>query len=346
MHAKLKPEKLRQGDTIGIISLSSGAGALFPHRVDRGVAALQTMGFEVLVYPSVRKNWHGSGGPPEERAADLHHAFSNNQVRAILATIGGLTLNDVLPLLDYELIRGNPKVFCGYSDNTLLHSALWREARLVSFYGPCLMTQFGEYPEPLSYTVQSFLTMLSGKQEEVTIVPSFEWTSEFLDWGTKADLARPRTLHPTTDGHLWLREGRATGRITGGGLYSLLQVKGTAFDADYDDAILFIDIEPSQDHIDRAPLVSNVSSRLGDLRLAGVFSKIRGLVVGRPLRYSNSDNEQFIESIMRQTEGCSFPVLANVNIGHADPVITLPINVNVELDSQADRFRILECGVR
>lgn len=345
MHTVLKPKKIRKGDTIAIISLSSGAASFFPHRVERGVKALESMGFEVVVYPSVHKNWHGSAGTPEERTTDLHDAFNNNQVRAILATIGGLTLNEVLPLLDYELIRRNPKVFCGYSDNTLLHSALWRKARLVSFYGPCLMTQFGEYPEPLRYSAESFLTMLGGWQEEVTVVPSPEWTNEFLDWGTQVDLTRPRSLQQTTDGHLWLREGRAEGRLTGGCLYSLLQVKGTEFDTEYEDSILFLDIEPSQENIDRAPLISNIASRLGDLRLAGVFAKIRGLVVGRPPAYSSSDSELFLQTIIRQADGYDFPILANVNIGHADPIITLPINVNAEIDSHNNSFRILECGV-
>ncbi len=342
----LKSHRLQAGDTIAIISLSSGAAAFFPHRVERGVQALQSMGFSVVVYPSIYKDYHGSGGTPEERAGDLHDAFRDNHVRAILAAIGGLTLNEVLPLIDYELIKRNPKIFCGYSDNTLLHSALWVKARLVSFYGPCLMTQFAEYPAPWQYTLDSFISTLSGEREEMIIQPSGSWTNEFLDWGTKKDLTRARVQNANVDGHLWLREGSAGGRITGGCLYSLLQVKGTAFDTDYDDSILFLDVEPSQDHVDRGPLISNVAQRLGDLRLAGVFSRIRGMVVGRPPAYSLSDNQQFLDAIVRQTGGYHFPILANVNIGHADPVITLPMNVNSELSSQNNIFRILECGVK
>lgn len=340
-----KPKSLVKGDTIAIVSPSGCAGALFPHRVERGLQSLRDLGFNPVVYPSVNKNFHGSAGPPEERAEDLHRAFADDRIHAIIATTGGLSLNEVLPLLDFEMIAAHPKIFCGYSDNTLLHCALTRCARMVSFYGPCLLTQFAEYPAPLSYTVDHFLTAVSTDVTQRNIQASDEWTDEILDWRQKLDLTRSRNMRQAERSHVWLHRGRATGLLTGGCLYSLLQVKGTEFDLDYEGRILLLDVPPNSDNFAKGQALSYVASQMADLKLAGVFSKIRGLLIGRAFGYTDQQHEEFRQEVLRQIAGFDFPVLCNVNIGHTDPITTVPLNVAVELDSDNNRLSILESGV-
>jgi muramoyltetrapeptide carboxypeptidase LdcA involved in peptidoglycan recycling len=339
-----KPPRLVKGDKIAIISPSSCAAALFPHRVKHGVEALEKLGFVVETYPSLSKNYHGSAGTPQERADDINRAFADKSVKAIMASIGGVSLNEVLPILDYELIKKNPKIFCGYSDNTLLHFALATQANLVTFYGPCLITQFGENPAPLPYTLESFLFTLAGEQQKV-IVHSETWTDEVLNWFEKSDLTRPRNLYPNLDGHIWLRNGKCKATIVAGCLHSLLQLKGTKYEPDYSNKILAIDFSEGIENFAKGFPVQYVACQIADLALSDIFSQIGGLVLGRPFGYTEGEHKEFIEMINRQLAAYDFPILANVNIGHADPIITLPMNILCELDSEQNHFKLLESGV-
>jgi muramoyltetrapeptide carboxypeptidase len=340
----LKPKKLSPGDTIAIVAPSSCAGAVFPHRIEKGTRALEALGFNVKLFPSVYKRYHGSAGTPEERAQDINEAFADSNVAGIIASIGGLTLNEVLPLLDYESIRRNPKVFSGYSDSTLLHCALQTQAGLVSFYGPSVVTQFGEFPEPLSYTTENFLAAVGTTEPIGGIVPSENWTDEFMEWGEKADLTRPRHLSTNSDAHLWLREGEAKGSSVIGCLPSLLQLKGTKYAPSYSGAILFIETPEGED-VSKGQALSYIDSNLADMRLAGIFDQITGLVVGRPQGHTGQAQTDFFASILRQTRGYTFPILANVNFGHTDPMLTLPFGVQVSMCSKQKNLSFDEAGV-
>ncbi|MBI2668950.1 LD-carboxypeptidase [Candidatus Woesearchaeota archaeon] len=338
----IKPKKLKKGDTIAIISPSSGLAKLFPHRIERAKIALERLGFKVKLFPTTSKFENGKAGIITERVKDIHDAFSDKSVKAIMCAIGGLSANELLEKLDYGLIKKNPKIFCGYSDITILHCAIQKKSNFVTFYGPCAMTQFGEYPEPLKYTVDFFLKAVANDKPVGIISSSEKWTDEVLDWGTKEDLKRPRKLSPNL-GHVWLKEGKAEGKIVGGCLYSLLQVKGTEYDLDYADKILFIEVPEGEDFTKGTPL-SYVDSQLMDLRNAGVFDKIKGLIVGVSFGYKENEPDQFKEFIRNHTKEYNFPVLFNVNIGHADPIITMPLGVKANLDSTSNLFSIDESG--
>jgi len=159
----LKPPRLRKGDTIAILAPSAGIAKFFPHRVERGVAALRQLGFEVRLYESLSRWKNGSAGSVDERIDEIHAAFADESVRAIVPAIGGLTANSLLPKLDYKLIQENPKILVGYSDICMLHFAIQKMTGLVTFHGPTLMTQFAETPFPLEYTINSFSRGLSGR---------------------------------------------------------------------------------------------------------------------------------------------------------------------------------------
>jgi muramoyltetrapeptide carboxypeptidase LdcA involved in peptidoglycan recycling len=130
------------------------------------------------------------------RCHEIHSAFRDPEVKAIICTIGGLSANELLPHLDYDLIKANPKIFCGYSDITLLHHAIFTQTGLQTFYGPAAITQFGEYPKPLNFTLSHFLKVLQGVEKPIGALPrSIEWTEEFLDWGKEEDELRARHLY-------------------------------------------------------------------------------------------------------------------------------------------------------
>ncbi|MBS3125593.1 LD-carboxypeptidase [Candidatus Woesearchaeota archaeon] len=340
----IKPKKISRGDTIALLAPSGGLGGLFPHRVDSAKRALEKLGFKVKEFPTARKFQDGKAGTPDERIKDLHDAFSDPSIKAIMCTIGGLCSNEIIGRLDYELIKKNPKMFCGYSDISILHHAIARRTGLVTFYGPAAMTQFGEFPEPLPYTVEHFLKATTSTKPVGTIKPSEKWTDETsLDWSKKLDLTRPRNLYEN-EGHIWLKEGKATAPIIGGCLSSIMQLKGTPYDFDSTGKILFVETCEGQDFTKGEPL-GYADAHIMDLRNAGVFDKIKGLVVGRPFGYSAEDRKKFVDIIAKHVASYNFPVLVNVNVGHADPIITIPLGVTVTLDSAQNRFSIDESGV-
>ena len=242
---KIIPKKLKKGDTIAIISPSAGLAAIFPHRLDKAIKFLESEGYKIKEFPCARKINGWESAPAEERAKDIMDAFLDKEVKAIICSIGGNTINKTLKYLDFKRIKENPKIFIGYSDISVLHYALHKKCGFSTFYGPCAMTQFGEYPMPLEYTLKYFSKAVV--EEQIGVVKASEkWTDEVLDWGKKKDLERPRILKENS-GYEWLREGRAEGEIIGGCLSSLMNVINTEYWPDHKDKIFFLETQECQD---------------------------------------------------------------------------------------------------
>ncbi len=235
----IKPNPLRPGDTIALVSPSAGLAALVPHRLDRAVEYLTSSGYSVKEYPSTRAIHRWESAISEQRAADLMSAFEDEKISAIICTIGGNTASKTLDSLDYGSIRSHPKVFCGYSDISVLHYAIYAKSGLTTFYGPSAMVQFGEFPEPLEYTIAHFRKAIVDRSIG-SIRPSFHWTDDTRDWMRKADLEGPRSLKPNR-GYEWLRPGRGQGPILGGCLSSIVNLLGTLTGL-HKGAILFLEL--------------------------------------------------------------------------------------------------------
>lgn len=331
------PKKLKKGDTIALISPSAGLSAIFPHRLDNAIKFLKSEGYKVKEFSCTRKINGWESAPANERAKDIMDAFLDKEVSAIICTIGGNTINKTLRYLDFKKIKKNPKIFMGYSDTSVLHYALNKKSDLVTFYGPCVMTQFGEYPCPLRYTLEYF-NKATVRGKIGTIEASEKWTDEVLDWGQKKDLEGPRELKKN-NGFEWLREGRANGQIIGGCLHSLTHLIGTEYWPSHKNKILFIETPEGENFAKGEPL-SEVDAQLCDLRLAGVFKEIVGLVVGRPFGYSEEESKIFKDIILDNTQGFDFPILYGIDIGHSDPMITIPLGSETIINSKNNTFAI------
>lgn len=331
------PDLLKKGDTIAIIAPSAGLAALFPHRLDNAVKYLESQGYKVKEYPCTRKINGWESAPAKERANEIMNAFLDEEVKAIICEIGGNTINKTLKYLDFEKINQNPKIFCGYSDISVLHYAINKKCNFMTFYGPCAMTQFGEYPKPLEYTIKYFnKAVVEGEIGKIT--PSEKWTDEILDWGKKKDLERPRKMREN-EGFKWLREGKAKGKIIGGCLPSITSLIGTDYFPNHEDNILFIEL-PEGQQFDKGMPLEEVDSKLCELELTGIFEQINGLIVGRPFKYSNEEENKFKEIVLDNTEDYDFPILYGADIGHTDPQITIPLGADAEINSKKNEFRI------
>ena len=337
----IKPPMLKKGDTIAIIAPSAGLAGLFPHRLENAIKFLESEGYRVKEFPTARKRNGWESAPAQERAKDIMDAFKDTEVKAIICLIGGAVSNQTLMYLDYKIIQKNPKIFCGYSDISNLHYAFHVKTGLVTFYGPAAMTQFAEYPKPLQYTLDYFFKAVSDKAIG-KVLPSKEWTDEILDWGKKKDLERSRKLKENK-GYEWLRAGFAEGQIIGGCLPSIAHLAGTEYWPNYNSKILFLEIPEGQE-FDKGEPLEYVDWALEHLNLTGIFKEIKGLIFGRPFKYSEEDTETLKKKLIERTADYNFPILFGVDIGHSDPMITIPLGVNVKIDSKQNVFEILEAG--
>jgi muramoyltetrapeptide carboxypeptidase len=342
----ITPLALQEGDTIAFISPSSRLNTLFSRRIQKATSFFQARGFKIKVfYDETLSSDHLSA--IRLRCSELHSAFSDPDVKAMICTIGGLSANELLPHLDYDLIRKNPKIFCGYSDITILHHAIFTQCGLRTFYGPAVVPEFGETPRPMEFTVNSFFGMVMDKVGKQSIPRSATHTLEFKNWLSEDEDDKPRTLIPAPQWK-WLKPGKVQGRLYGGCLPSLVQLCGTKYLPNYTGRILLLEL-PEGDGPGTPFSLDVARSAMADLRNAKILGKVAGIVLGRPYMYDEKMTAAFEKMVVDQSYGLDIPILANVHTGHSDPMLTLPLDAMVSLDSEADeheQFMVLEEVVR
>lgn len=337
MHLK-KPEKLRIGDKVYIISPSAGIIPFAENRASRAYKNLTALGLKVVFSKYSKRNDGYVSAKVKDRVADIHSAFMDKDCKMIMASIGGNHCNQLLDSLNYELIKNNPKILIGYSDITVLHYALATKANLQTFYGPCFLTQFGEFPNVLPYTLEHFKQILFQQKNSVNINSSMKYTDETLDWFKNEDSKRRRNL-VKNKGYVWWNKGVSTGWAFPATIPSLNHLIGTKYMPKIENAILMLDI-PEGNSIFEGLSVGEFDSWLSDLYNCGLLSKINGMVIGRPYKYNEAMIANLKRAVLRITRKYSYPILFNADFGHTDPMLTIPIASQVTLDS-TDPFSCL-----
>jgi muramoyltetrapeptide carboxypeptidase LdcA involved in peptidoglycan recycling len=335
----LKAIVLQEGDTIGIVSPSWGGLGAFPHRAEAGIKHLESMGFKVKMAEHAANDEGYVSDTAENRAQDIHDMFRDPEVKMILAAIGGDHSCHLLPLLDFDLIRQNPKIFMGYSDITVPNIAIWQQTGLTTFNGPALITDFAEFLEMFDYTEQYFLKAVTKAEPVGKIEPSTFWTEEMLDWETKMDQTRPRHQTEST-GWSWLKPGFGEGPLIGGCLESLQHLRGTPYWPDWKGAIMFFETSEEK------PSPEKVDGILMDYENMGVLEKLAGMLVGRPMFYNEREKQQLREIILARTEKYNFPIISDMDFGHTAPQFTLPLGCPARIDTQQGTFEIIDAAVR
>ncbi len=222
----IKPPRLKKGDKIATISLSSGVAAMFPHRYKEGKRQFEdTFGLEVVEAPHALKDDDWLYDNPKARAQDLHWALENPEIKGIISTIGGDESVRILPYIDLEVIRKHPKIFMGFSDTTITLTAFLL-AEVVSFHGPAILTDLAENGGIHPFVKKSLLQALF-KTESFGLAVSENWTEEFLDWSEPSNQKIKRQLQ-TNQGWQWLQGEKSVEGILIGGCIEVLEfLKGT-----------------------------------------------------------------------------------------------------------------------
>jgi muramoyltetrapeptide carboxypeptidase len=310
------PARLRRGDTIGLVTPSAPAAGLYPRRFERGVAQLESLGF------NVKKSRHCTTvqGPVAanevERAEDLNEFFADPSVNAIIATLGGGGAQEMLPHLDWDTISSNPKILCGYSDTTILLQAVHQLAGFTTYYGPSLMTEFAEFPAVPDYSKNMFLRAV-GSDEDIQITSLEQLLSKKIAWSSPDEARRQRQPLKVSPGVV-VREGTVTGPLTGGCIESLNALRGTSYWPDLDGRILFL--ETANHEFDYQGLTDSVEGYDEE----GVWDQISGLIFGQK-KWSTIELDSVADLLRHATRDRQIPVAIGIPFGHVSPMATIPI---------------------
>lgn len=345
---RLKPKKLQPGDKVAAISLSWGGPGMFPHRYEAGKRQLQDeFGLTVVETPHALRNPSWLERNPRARADDLMEAFADPSVKAIISTIGGDDSIRLLPYLDLEVIRSNPKIVMGYSDTTVTHMVC-HAAGLVSFYGPAIMSGFAENGGLFGYMVDSVRRTLFSSAPIGTIEPNAAgWTVEVLDWAEPENQSRRRKLSASEGWNYLQGEGTRRGHLIGGCLEVLDWLRGTDVwpSAEvWQDAILFLETS------EEAPSPAVVVRSLRTFAALGILERLAGILFGRPGGQVQperfGDYDEAILQVVAEEEGLTdLPIISGMDFGHTDPMFVLPYGVQAEIDCDEQQFAVIEGAV-
>src|SRR3989339_54658 len=313
---KIYPQKLQSGDEIRVIAPSRSFAIISEELRNIASDRFSKLGLKVSFGSHIEESDDFASSSIKSRIEDIHTAFSDKNVKAIITVLGGFNSNQLLRYLDWELIKNNPKNLCGFSDITALSNAIFAKTGLVSYSGPHYST-FGQklYFE---YTLDYFKKCLFS-DAPFKIIPSNEWSDDA--WYINQE---ERNL-VKNNGFLMINQGQARGTIIGANLCTFNLLQGTEYFPSLTDSILFIedDEESSPVHFDRD---------LQSLIHLPNFKEVEGIVIGRFQNASKISDEILVKIIKTKKELDSIPVLANVDFGHTSPIITFPIGGEAELE--------------
>ena len=312
----LKAKRLAPGDTIALINPSNAVYERAPYAV--ATESLQALGFKVREAPNLRARWGQFGGTDAQRAGDVNAMFADPSVQGLLALTGGSGANRILPLLDYELIRRNPKFLGGFSDVTALINAVHARTGLVTFHAPMGAGEWNDFS--VSHwrgAVMNGEPMLLRNVQE------------------KADALVSKQDRITT-----LRGGVARGPLVGGNLAVFSSLAGSGYWPPLDGAILFL--EDTNEYIYR------VDRMLSTLKLNGVLQRLAGVVLGAFTNCTPGEGHGTLtldETFDDYFKGLGVPVYSGAMMGHIRRKFTVPIGLPAEMDADAGTIRFLQSAV-
>jgi muramoyltetrapeptide carboxypeptidase len=308
----IKPKQLKRGDVIGICAPSSPSAS--ENKLNKGIRYLEQLGFRVDLGKNVYHQRGYLAGTDLQRASDINQFFADPKIKAIFTVRGGYGSHRILPLLDYNIIKHNPKILVGYSDITALHFALFSKIGLVTFSGPMVAVEMAN-------------GMTKNTEEQF--------------WDCLMSVKPPHSIKGcSTQSSILQRSGSATGRLLGGNLSLITGLVGTQFFPSIRDPIfIFEEIDESPYRIDRM---------LQQIKLSGILEKTKGIALAD---FSGCNPEKgkpslTLRQIFRDTfQGYSFPIVSSLPIGHIKGSLSFPIGVNVKMDGRKNCIEILEAGV-
>lgn len=315
-----KPPALLVGDTIAFCAPS---GFLDSVRMSLAKTRLEEKGFHIIREDSIYRRWGYLAGTDAQRASELMSYFKDKSVRAIFPGTGGYGSTRILSMLDYDIIKNNPKIFIGFSDITALHIAFNQLANLITFHTPNPMYGLGSKKglDPISELY--FWSLLMNSNDYTYEIP----------FDLYGDSLKVQTMVP----------GIASGKLVGGNLSLICSTMGSVYEAKTMGSILFIeDVGEAPYRIDRY---------LSELKLAGKLDLVNGIIIGRFSRRETEAPDRSTDFQMHQVFQQYFskmkvPVIFNFPSGHGSKNVSLPLGCIVEINTDDEIFKVLESPIK
>lgn len=305
----MKALSLQPGDTIGIVAPSR---PIYPYQKEiyEGIENLKKIGFNVKTGKNLEQKLYYSAGTPEQKADDINEMFRDKEIKAIICATGGSSSNQILDLIDFNLIRENPKIFLGYSDITTLLLAIHSKTGLITFHGPDAYEFFH-----ISKDAQNFFLDLTSGRENTYSYPK---------------------------GMRVIKHGKAGGKLLGGNILVMNALIGSSYFPDLNSNILFweaVNLSPAM-----------IDFKLNELKVAGILDKISGMIIGHLSECTDKkypeDDRSLDEIILEITKKHTFPIIQLDYFGHdIDNFYTFPIGINSQIDTEKFSFEILNSPV-
>ena len=322
------PEKLKAGDEVRVIAPSRSMVILGEDCKKIATERLEALGLKVTfgkyVYEADEDYLIASR---EHRAEDLNDAFKDKNVRAILTVIGGFNSNQILDLIDYDVIRENPKIFCGFSDITVLSNSIYAKTGLVTYSGPHY-SSFG-MKKGFEYELEYFKKMFF-ESEEIEIKASEKWSDDawFIDQENRKFI--------DNDGLFIINEGEAEGEMLGGNLCTLNLLQGTDYMPDINNKILFLEDDGMAEKLYMVTFDRDLQSLI---HTPG-FKTVKGIVLGRAEKNCLMTREKWTKLIKNKPELANIPVIGGADFGHTTPIFTFPVGGYSKLSARDGKIKL------
>ena len=319
---KIFPNRLKDSDEVRIIAPSQSLATLSQENIDLATRKLESLGLKVTFGKHVNEKDIFGSSSVQSRIDDLHDAFQDNNVKAVLAVRGGSNANQLLKYINYDLIKNNPKIFCGYSDITVLQNAFFKMTGLVTYSGP----QFSSFAmiNGFDYTLDYFKQILFDGAP-VELYPSTDWSED--DWKNSQN----NRIFNKSEGYWVINTGKATGTIVGGNLSTFQLLQGTPYIPSLENTIAFLEA----DSITEGHCVVEFDRALQSLIYQPHFDKVKAIVFGRFETKFGMTLEKLKMVIAAKPELQGLPIVANVDFGHTNPMITFPVGGTCEITVSA-----------
>lgn len=352
----MNAKKLKPNDKVAIISLSSGVlGEPFAsHELELGVKRLKEFGLVPIIMPNSLKGMEYLKNHPEARADDLKTAFADSEIKAIICAIGG---NDTYKTFPYLLndetfisnVKNHPKIFIGFSDTTANH-IMFHYLGLDTFYGPALLTDFAEFEKDMLPYTKNAINYLFNPTKEYEIKSSPIWYEDRKDFSVSA-VGTLRVSHNESKGYEVLQGSNVvSGKLLGGCIEVLNQLlpdenssneekeiltKFNIFPSlnDWKNKIMFI--ETSEEKIKP----ENYRRIIQKFKNLGIFNQINGLLVGKPI--DEIYYEEYKQILKEELAEFDFPIIYNLNFGHAYPRMVLPYGAICEINPSKKSIKLI-----
>jgi len=341
----IKPKKLQQGDKVATISLSWGGAGTVPSRYAIGKKQIQdTFGLKVVETTNALKSAEWIYNNPKARAEDLMEALEDSSIKAIISNIGGDDSIRMLPFIDLDVIKKNPKIFLGFSDSTVTHFCFYK-AGVTSFYGTSTLVGFAENNGMHQYQIDDIKQTLFSNKIRGTVEQNIDgWTSERLEWNNPKNQNISRRLTKSNEWNFLQGSKTVTGELLGGCFDVLETLKDTKLwvkPSEWKGKILFFETSEAtmQPH--------NFLWVLRNYVASGIMHNINGLIVGRP--YNNQYKKEYENALIRVIRNeaglTDLPIITEMDFGHTCPTFTIPYGVKAQINPTRKSFSIIESAL-